>query len=187
MLVIGAIALQLGIGGSTTGQLKSCRATPGVSDHSNGVGPQLATRKETTVRNGIQQRGDILGTFLQFLGARGRTVSREHRPLLLEVTAGVIRHHDRVAIGSKAFAPTLEGFRVIPESVGNHNQPPIGSRCGLQQQTLERFGTMVDVHAERAATPLSRTLCENGCGRRSWRLLGQHHRRFLLGLQPERS
>ena len=126
MFEITATALELAFSRNTTCKLECCGGTPGMTHHRNSLCVQASALQQTAGLDGIEQSRDIQGTQTQFLRTWGRPITGQHRLLLTEITAGVVRQKHGVTLRRQHLAPSFKRFRVIPEAMGNHYQTPVG-------------------------------------------------------------
>ena len=77
-------------------------------DHRHGLRVQGLPGKQFSRLNSIQKCRNIARPQTKFLGPWGWTIARQHRLLLREVTAGMIRHQDGVTLRRKELTPALK-------------------------------------------------------------------------------
>ena len=97
-----------------------------MTHHRNSLCVQASALHQTARLDSIEQSRDIQWTQTKFLRSWGRPITGQHRLLLTEITAGVVRQKHGVTLGRQHLAPSFKRFRVIPEAMGNHHQTPVG-------------------------------------------------------------
>ena len=123
-----------------------------MTHHPNRTDVERATGQKTFLLHGIEQSGHVQRPTAQLLRSRRRTVPGQHPLLLAVIAAGMLRQQHGVAVFSQDLAPALERLRLIPETVGDHHQAPVGVFRNKADQP-ERFRPMRHGKLKHVAPP----------------------------------
>ena len=155
-----------------------------MAHHHRGLDLNALDTSQLAGSNAIENSTHIHGPQPQLFG-RGRWgLARQHRPLLLLITAWMDRQHHRVAITRQMARPALKVGRAIPEPMGDHHQPAVGIGLGLQHHQHEWRRPMAHRQTQFTTTnSAGARLSEAGIGAhrhtRFEQLVGDHS---LLGI-----